>query len=257
MIDFVVAVNEPDVYARNFARSVLTATPGARVQVQTGYRSAALAYNAALASTTSELIVFAHQDVYLPSRWQLHLESAVVQLARQDPNWAVLGVFGAARDGRHVGHVWSSGINRMLGAPFEQPTAVDSLDELLLIVRRSAGLRFDDGLPGYHLHGTDIVQTAWVAGRSAYAVCAPVVHNSRPVLYIPADYLSAYEYLRRKWTARLPIHNCISPIVNSRWRSLRRSLRHRIDAWRFSGIDRRRLDRNLDCMALSAALGLE
>jgi hypothetical protein len=156
-----------------------------------------------------------------------------------------------------VGHVWSTGLNKLLGQQFTQPIAVHSIDELLIVVRRSSNIRFDERLPGFHLYGTDIVQTALSANKGAYTVCAPVIHNSRPILYLPPDYLAAYEYLRRKWSARLPIQNCISPIVDTRLQRLRSVARHRIGKWRYGHIARNQLDRKLDCVAIARQLGLD
>ena len=45
---------------------------------------------------------------------------------------------------------------------------MQSFDELLIVLRRDSGLRFDEGLPGWHMYGTDIVQTARARlGRAA------------------------------------------------------------------------------------------
>jgi len=204
-----------------------------------------------------EHVVFCHQDVYLPTSWREAFLDSVSTLDRLDPRWAVAGLFGATQDGRHVGHVWSSGINRLLGQPFVTPAAVESLDELLLVVRRSSGVRFDTEMPGYHLYGTDLVQAAFSDNLGAYAICAPAIHNSRPILYLPPEYLRAYEYVRAKWSDRLPIQNCISPIVSSPWHHLRRKLRCRIDAFRYGRVPRSALDRQLDCVAVARTLGLE
>ena len=49
-----------------------------------------------------------------------------------------------------------------------------SVDELLIVLRIGSGLRFDERLPGFHLHGTDIVQSALHRGLGAFAIDAPV-----------------------------------------------------------------------------------
>jgi hypothetical protein len=257
VFDFVVAVNDEETLESNFARSPILRDASMRVHFQRGYRCAAAAYNAGLNAATNEFVVFAHQDVYLPSSWRKAILIAIDQVSSRDPTWAVLGLFGATAEGQHVGHVWSTGLNRLLGQQFLQPIAVHSIDELLIIVRRSSTIRFDECLPGFHLYGTDIVQTALSANRTAYTVCAPVIHNSRPILYLPSEYLSAYEYLRCKWSARLPIQNCISPIVDKRLPRLRNLVRHRIGKWRYGHIARNQLDRKLDCVAVARQLGLE
>jgi hypothetical protein len=92
------------------------------------------------------------------------------------------------------------------------PTPVESLDELLLIVKREPWFRFDHQLPHFHLYGTDLVQTAWAAGRSAFAIEAPVVHNNRPYTSLGSGYVDGYRYVRRKWRKRLPIYTTICKI---------------------------------------------
>jgi glycosyltransferase involved in cell wall biosynthesis len=257
VFDFIVAVNDEQTLESNFARSPILRDEAMNVHFQRGYRCAAAAYNAGLDAATNEFVVFAHQDVYLPSSWREAMVAAIGNASLQDPAWAVLGLFGATPEGQHVGHVWSTGLNKLLGQQFMQPIAVHSIDELLIVVRRSSSIRFDDRLPGFHLYGTDIVQAALSSNRSAYAVCAPVIHNSRPILYLPSDYLLAYEYLRRKWSARLPIQNCISPIVEGRMQRLRNVMRHHIGKWRYGHIARSQLDRKLDCVAVAQQLGLD
>lgn len=256
-LEFVVAVNDDAVFANNFARSKILEDASVRVQVKRGYPSAAVAYNEALDAAKSDVVAFVHQDVYLPSRWQTQIASALGQLAEADPRWAVAGLFGTTADGRNVGQVWSSGLNRMLGEAFGEAIAVDSVDELLILVRRSSNIRFDEGLPGFHLYGTDISQTALANRWGVYVVCAPVIHNSRPVLYLPRDYLRAYDYVRAKWQSRLPIQNCVSPIAKSPLRDLRRWGSCRLGELRYRGVDRSAFDRKLDCVAIAGSLGLE
>jgi len=256
-LEFAVAVNDDGVFANNFERSRILDDASIRVHVKRRYPSAAVAYNEALDAAKSEIVAFAHQDVYLPSRWQMQIDAVLRRLAEVDPCWAVAGLFGTTSSGRNVGHVWSSGLVRMLGETFSEAIAVDSVDELLILVRRSSNIRFDPGLPGFHLYGTDISQTALASQRGVYVICAPVVHNSRPVLYLPRDYLRAYGYLRAKWESRLPIQNCISPIAKSKLRDLQRWGSSRLGELRYRGVDRSVFDRKFDCVAVATSLGLE
>src|SRR5690606_36920657 len=119
--------------------------------------SAGEAYNRGMDEANTELVAFVHQDVYLPGSWLERLACAVDKVSRIDPSWALLAPYGVLPDGRHVGCVWDSGIGRLLGSPPPEPVPVVSVDELAFVVRRSAGLRFDEALPGFHLYGTDIV----------------------------------------------------------------------------------------------------
>lgn len=257
MLDVIAAVNDETVLARNLMRSPLLGRPGVTLQLQRGFTSAALAYRAAMPQCTSDLLVFVHQDVYLPGNWEDALRRSIARLERTDRDWAVLGVYGVQPTGAQIGRVWSSGLDSMFGAPFDAPIPVESIDEVLIVLRRSSGVEFDPSLPGYHLYATDLVQTALSRGKGAYVICAPVVHNSRPSLYLGHDYFSAYDYVAGKWKDRLPIQNNVARVVKPGLAYLRLRARHKLNEIRYAHLDRKRLDRNYDCVGLARRLGLE
>ncbi len=257
MFDLVVAVNNEETLAKNLLRSPLLGKPGVLLQLQKGYRSASVAYNVALSQCENEVVIFAHQDVYIPAEWENAITRNISYLDAMDPDWAVLGVYGVMNSGGHVGYVWSSGLNKVLGTRFNTPVPVESLDELLIIVKRSSGVIFDDQLTGYHLYGTDLVQTARSRNRTAYAICAPVVHNSLPSLYLRNDYFDAYKYVAHKWKANLPIVTCVAPITRSPIFYLRLRLRHKLSEWRCRNVTRQGLDRCYDSLKIAKQLGFE
>lgn len=261
-VDVVAAVNDERVLTENLALSPLF-----REQISLwpmrAYSSAGEAYNAGLDAGHSDVLVFAHQDVYLPQPWLQQLFTGMQAVEAIDPDWAVIGVYGVGREGKHVGHCWSSGLNRELGFEFGPPQRVVSIDELVIILRRSSGLRFDEGLPGFHLYGTDIVQAALAKGFGAYVIHAPVVHNSRRVKTLFGAYARAYRYMQRKWRNTLPIQTTVVPVTKFGYplfrAALRRVVRNRlisrqapVAATRTSGpVLARRLgyeaDENRDC----------
>lgn len=257
MLDVVVAVNDEEVLGRNLLRSPLLRKDGITLHLQRGYGSASGAYNAAMGRCRSDIVVFAHQDVYIPAEWERKVLHNTGFLDEVDPGWAVLGVYGVGGSAQQIGHVWSSGLSRSFGTPFTYPTVVDSIDELLIILRRSSKIGFDEHLPGYHLYGTDLVQTAISRGNSAYVIWAPVIHNSLPSLYLGADYFRAYRYVATKWREKLPIQNCVAPIVGSKACYLRMRLRHKLLELRYRGVTRKGLDRKYDCVELAKRLGFE
>lgn len=185
----------------------------------------AQAYNEALDRTDADIAVLAHQDVYLPKGWLEKARGTLAALTEAQPDWLVAGVYGMAQDGAHVGRVWDVTMKRELGQHGFAPARVQSLDELVLILRRGSGYRFDPALPHFHLYGTDIVQSAWAMERSAWAVELPVVHNNRPVVSLGGGYLAAYRYAREKWRDKLPIETSVTtltrnplPLWRARWR---------------------------------------
>jgi hypothetical protein len=200
----VVAVNSEEVLRTNLLRSVeLKSAKEIVRQYKSG--NASSAYNNGLAAVTGDIVVFAHQDVYLPVGWAAKLKESLDILTLRDPEWGVAGVFGITANGGDAGYVYSSGLRRFIGRPFHEPIRVSTLDEMLLIIRKSSGLQFDEHLPGFHLYGTDICLSAESRGMRNYVVPCFAFHNSCGVVWLPLDFWRAYLYLRRKWKARLPV----------------------------------------------------
>jgi hypothetical protein len=194
------------------------------LHVEKGAPSASIAYNRGLEATTAPYLIFAHHDVYLPPGWDRMLTDRLAELNAQDPNWALFGTFGVGLDHSHIGPVWSSSLGQIVGRVPLKPAPVQSFDELLIILRRDSGIRWDDALPGWHMYGTDIVTTARAAGRTAYAGSLPCIHNDRYHDALGDDYRECYRYMQRKWADQLPLRTPITKISRSGlhlWRDLR------------------------------------
>jgi Glycosyltransferase like family len=198
-------LNSPDV---KFASEVL---------LQTGYANAANAYNAAIDKANTDVLVFAHQDVYLPEGWIAAVQKALGILSKNDPEWAVLGVWGIQHSGSGAGHLYCAGLMKRLGEPFDGVKEVASLDEVILIVRKSSGLRFDERLSGFHLYGTDICLGAKQIGKKCYAISAFCVHNTNGYNFLPFGFWRNYFFMRRKWKALLPIITSCTKITFWCW----------------------------------------
>jgi hypothetical protein len=222
--DVVAAVNDEETLARNLAASPAIASGAARLHVERGAPCMGVAYNRGLDATRAEIVVFAHQDVYLPASWPARLAQAIACVEKADPNWGVLGPFGVTPEGRSAGRVWCAANRGLIGRAVDEPVPVQSLDELILVLRRGSRLRFDEALPHFHFYGTDIVQQARVARLGAYAADLPVVHNSKPVATLDAGYLAGWRYMRRKWRTRLPIVTPVTRIDRFGLKLLRKQL---------------------------------
>lgn len=232
-IQLVTASHSDTILQANLGRSPCLAT--LPLHVERGAPSAAAAYNRALDATTAPVVVFLHHDVYLPPGWDALLRARLAQLAALDPAWALFAPFGVGLDAAPIGPVWSSSLGQILGRVPLAPVPVQSFDELMIILRRDSGLRFDPAIPGWHFYGTDIVTQARARGLGAYAGGLPVLHNDRFHDALGDDFTAAYRAMQRKWAARLPIRSPIVKISRSglhlmrdRWRA-RRSLAFRQD----------------------------
>lgn len=210
----VAAVNDFAVLRQNLASSPMIAEGRVRLIVESGHRSAASAYNAGMLQAAESLVVFAHQDIYFPRGWDERFLGAIAAIPRDE--WGVVGVFGLDERGMPAGRAWDPGVG-VIGESASAPVPVVTLDEIVLIVRADSGLTFDEGLPGFHLYGTDIVQASLKAGFAAYAVDAPVIHNALATFWLDSDYRAGYRYLREKWRSRLPLPTTIVPVATSDW----------------------------------------
>jgi len=230
-ITFVVAANDKDILQNNLLTSpCLQGAHPHQVLVQEGFASAATAYNTALTQGTNEIVVFIHQDVYLPERWLSDLEATMQSLARVDANWGVLGCWGVKENGDGFGYLYTPG-QLVIGHALEAPEVVQTLDEVVLIVRRSSGLKFNEELPGFHLYGADLCLTAAKLGMRSYAISAFCIHNSRQHFRLPSEFYDCYRHVKRIWREALPIQtSCIriTRFDGNLWRRRINEARHRI-----------------------------
>ncbi len=185
--------------------------------LQRGFSSAAVAYNAAIDQAAQDLLIFAHQDIYLPEGWFSAVENAVQVLSAVDPQWGVLGCCGVDSAGQCVGYVYDGGWGHIVGSPFEGGIEVQTLDEVVLILRKSSGLRFDAALRGFHMYGADICLEARRRGNKCYAIAALCIHNTNQYRMLPWAFWRGYLAMRRKWNAQLPIQTTCMEITRWCW----------------------------------------
>lgn len=201
--------------------SCLLASPDLRyandVVIQNNCCSAASAYNSGMDKSNAEFHIFAHQDVYLPEGWINNVRRAIDILSHSDPNWGVLGVWGVTKNDSRAGYLYWTGIKGVAGKRFDGGIEVESLDELLLIIRRSSGLRFDEFLPGFHMYGADICCEAERRGMKSYAISAFCIHNTNEYKMLPLEFWKAYKFMRKKWRFRLPIRTTCIKITRWCW----------------------------------------
>jgi hypothetical protein len=201
------------------------------IAVQRQAVSAGQAYNRGLTDTRAEVLVFVHQDVFLPAGWLACLRTALAHLAAQDPLWGVLGIYGVTADGQSRGWTYSTGLGRELGGPFAAPEPVRTLDELLLVIRRDSGLSFDESLPGFHLYGTDVCLAAEQRGLRNYVIPAFALHNSNGLHTLPWAFWRACGHVQRTRRACLPVQTPCVYLPSSRLGLMGRMLGSRLRGW--------------------------
>lgn len=202
----VAAVNNRTVLHQNFLGSPALAD-GVPIQVvsKEGFTSASLAYNSAIDDASADILVFVHQDIYLPAGWFARVDRAIQTLEAAGGRWGVLGVFGSRKGASGgLGRVFTNGMG-LHGNAINSPEPVETLDEIVLILRKSSGLRFDPDLPHFHMYGVDICLSAREAGLTNFAVPAFCVHNTHQLLKLPSEFYRCYRFIKRKWSRYLPI----------------------------------------------------
>lgn len=212
-ITFVAAVNNEDIFANNFMTSPCFRQPHPhQILVQRGFISASRAYNDAIKRSVNDLIVFAHQDIIFPASWLSGLERALLQMQSIDPRWGVLGCYGETLNDNGRGYVYAPG-RGILGKALDQPALVQTLDEIVLIIRKSSGLHFDNDLPHFHFYGADICMAAAAEKMNSYAISALCIHNSQQNLVLPKEFYAGYKHLKRRWAQFLPIQTTCARIT--------------------------------------------
>ncbi len=198
-----------------------------RFRVEDSAPSASIGYNRAIDATDEPILVFAHHDVFLPDGWDILLDARIAEIGASDPNWAVLGAYGLGPGGIGWGPVWSSSLGQIVGRVPQTPMPATSLDELLIVLRRSSGVRFDDQLPGWHMYGTDIAQNAILLGKGVYAGALPCVHNDAFHGELGQDFDLCYKYMQKKWRSLLPISTPVTTLTKSGFRRFRERFQSR------------------------------
>jgi len=220
------AVNDEEVLNTN-----LMASPDIKemhdIVLQANARSAAIALNEGIRKARGDILIFAHQDVFLPEGW-LNTVNQAIHCLNRGSNWAVLGVLGISLHGRGCGYVYSTGLKRYVGSRMPEPVPVQSLDEMVLILNACKGIEFDEGLPGFHLYGTDLCLTARALDYPCYALEAFCIHNSNGQRTLPPSFWTASVYMRRKWARLLPVKTPCITLTRWGWPSLKDRLKTRL-----------------------------
>lgn len=203
MIEFITASHREDVLQNNLMRSeVIWRFP---LTVQRGYTNVSKAYNEA--RHAAPIVVYVHNDVYLPNSFEKNLFDALKKLP---DDWAVLGVAGVSGPVRTI-HGYIADRGRCWGSPSKLPHQVQTLDEMLLITH--GDLLFDENLPQDY-YGADICMIANKAGLKCYAINAYCEHNStRPLGGRTESFYQSEEYFKNKWKDYLPIFTTCASLI--------------------------------------------
>ena len=210
-IEYVTGASRLDVLSAHLARSSCFSSNRARLTIAMNASSAAQAFNDVLVSTKADWLVWVHQDVYLPDGWDALFSLQLQRAIKLWPDLAVAGVYGVNGSGasaQHAGHVLDRG--NLLAPNVTLPCWADSLDELLVAVRVSSGLRMDPDM-GFDFYATDLTLQAKTKGLQCAVLDAYCEHWSdtpnRLALTpsLATRILRNAEAFERKWVHKMPI----------------------------------------------------
>lgn len=172
--------------------------------IQRGFRNISKAYNDALKKINTEYIVFLHHDVYLPDSWEKNFINSMNSM--RGCQWGVLGVAGVGYSNnkwKNFFHLYNQKYNiHKLSGQF--PYEVLTLDELMLVIKKESGLKFDEKIPSAHFYGVDICLQAKEIGLKNYVIRAFCHHNSTNSDARSVEFLKAKSYIKKKWKKYLP-----------------------------------------------------
>jgi hypothetical protein len=196
------SANKPDVLNSNLLKS-----PGIlehEIITIFGSKNVPTAYNKGVSIASEEILIFVHQDVFLPETFFSDLKNSITKL--ESENWGVLGPIGVDLYNNHVrylGNILDRG--NPLGEKENLPLEIETLDEMMLIMRKSDA-QFDENIPTtHHMHGPDICMRAFSLGKKNFAIDSFCHHNSTNGYDLPPEFYTACEYVKEKWEIYLPI----------------------------------------------------
>ncbi|MGI9102756.1 MAG: glycosyltransferase [Terriglobales bacterium] len=213
-ITFVVHVGEgfQQEYDRYFQSSPLFAGDhGFQIIIQRGFSTAGSAFNEAIEKSVNDVIVVSHLDVVFPAMWAQRFLGKLTELEASCSKVGVVGCIGMTPDGQPAGHVYRHDREFFPHTPL--PAQVETLDGLLVCLRKSSGLRFDPALPSFFVHAIDLCLQASQAGLINFAVDAPCFHQGKNKQGLkPRESFTSLVSLVEKWKHTLPVRELSGPI---------------------------------------------
>lgn len=185
MITFIVATHNQETFDRNIGTSQIYIENKYEFIIQKGYTNIRKAYNDAIGKVITPYVCFLHHDIWMPPEFETQLIYSLEEVNRQCLNHGVLGSAGAKyHEGQtlYLGSLfWANHIWGHLNlAPFKQFAMVDTLDELMLIMKTEDCGKFDETIPYNHFYGAEQCLKLTTKGKKNFALPLFCQHDSSP-----------------------------------------------------------------------------
>jgi hypothetical protein len=175
--------------------------------------NATIAGNIAIECSKDRYLMFVHQDVIMSQNTSDVLYDAIVN---KDDDCVIMGSAGIKlKSDENVLGRWCNldkdsefGLVRSSDGTIiwgdKNEGYVQSLDEMMLVIDRSSGIRFDPTIHGYHMYGLDICLQARSAGYNVSAHCMDIVHHEKysNSIYKDRSFMSNLIKVHRKWNRK-------------------------------------------------------
>lgn len=217
-VSIVCVFNDAEVLASCLERSILLgigSAPGTQfipVDNRGGeFSTAGAALNHGARLARNEVVTFVHQDVFLHSLTDL--ETAARHLV-DSPDIGVLGAVGVDRHGRVIGRIRDRVL--ALGERAPHPRGVETVDEVLFLVRRDRVLRdplAEDAHLGWHAYAVEYCARMRNAGLRVAVTDVPLTHNSLTTNLLNLDV--AHRWVGDAYPNLLPLRTTCGTIQRS------------------------------------------
>ena len=179
------------------------------------FATAGAALNHGVGRSTCDVVVFAHQDVFLHSIERLFDASRMLS-----SDWGLIGANGVSHEGLNIGRIRDR--VQVIGKSARTPEEVDSVDEVLFMARREILVDHpisEDPLLAWHAYAVEYGLRLRSLGFRVGATDLGVTHNSLTVNLAKLDL--AHERVGDLYPLARPINTTCGVVGRSvpQWRS--------------------------------------
>lgn len=175
----VTIVNDIDEY-RNFMESIKSQSTLPSIEFiaipnfNNLYKNAFEALNIGLSVASGQYVITCHQDIEFEKQWFDKVNKHIFTLEKNNIKWGVIGPAGITIDSKPKYFI--TGVPEY---PHEDINEVFCLDELCMIINKSANITFDEkNFSGYHFYGLDICTKANKNNYKVFSINAITTHKS-------------------------------------------------------------------------------